>query len=218
MWGQLIVVGGHSRHVGKTALVENILRASRGDRWVAVKISAHRHASGHASPPCFDEDRTPTRWTQTGRYLAAGAARAWLCRCPSARLRDAAAFVDTLRRDGWNVIVESNRLVPHVVPDLVYFVVSDVIDDWKESSAACLRRADAIVLSAGASLLPPRALALSGTRVARLPVFAFDEQWTVTGLTPTASFLPHHRIVRSENRLIPEFTRLDNIRKCSSAL
>ncbi len=180
--GRLIVVGGHSRGVGKTATIEKVLRARPGEAWAAVKISAHRHAPAGAAPPVIEEAHEPSPLTQTGRYLAAGAGRAWLCRCPSQRLQDAAGFVDRLRDEGWNVIVESNRIVRCLAPDLLLFVVSDNIDDWKASSAECLRGAGAIVLSAGSSRVPPQVLTLGGPRLARPPVFAFTESWTVRGL------------------------------------
>ncbi|MDP2318888.1 MAG: hypothetical protein Q8O42_06055 [Acidobacteriota bacterium] len=180
--GRLIVVGGHSRGVGKTATIENLLRARANEAWVAVKISAHRHAQESSTPPVVEEAREPSPLTQTGRYLAAGAARAWLYRCPSQQLLAAAAFVTALVDSGWNVIVESNRVVRHLVPDAVIFVVSEATDDWKASSAACLRCAGAIVLAAGSSRVSRRGLAIGGSRVTRLPVFAFNQSWTVAGL------------------------------------
>ncbi len=101
--GRLIVVGGHSRGVGKTATIENLLRARPNEAWAAVKVSAHRHAREGTARPVVEEVYEPSPLTQTGRYLAAGAARAWLCRCPNQRLHAAAAFVDALVDGGWNV-------------------------------------------------------------------------------------------------------------------
>ena len=42
--GRLIVVGGHSRGVGKTAVIAHLLRTLGWTGVEAVKISAHRHA------------------------------------------------------------------------------------------------------------------------------------------------------------------------------
>ena len=180
--GRLVVVGGHSRGVGKTAMIEHVLRSRPDGPWVAVKISAHRHAPDGTAPPVLEEACEPAPTAQTGRYLAAGAARAWLCRCQNQRLADAAAFVDGLLDQGRNVIVESNRIVRFIRPDELLFVVSDRIDDWKASSAWALPRADAIVLAPGSSRVPPRAVAVGGSRVAGLPVFAFTEWSTIRGL------------------------------------
>ena len=91
--GRCFVVGGHSRSVGKTALVVALVRAV-GPRPVAtVKVSAHRHGGGHFA---IEEDDTPSLATSTGRCLAAGAARAFLCRCPDGQLHEVAALVRVL--------------------------------------------------------------------------------------------------------------------------
>jgi hypothetical protein len=137
--GRLVIVGGHSRGVGKTLLVEQWLRAHAHTRWVAVKVSAHRHAPDSVAVPRIEEwhDVEPT--TQTGRYLLAGAARAFLLRAPEMALPQAASFIESLRDDGAHVIVESNRLVRYLKPQLLLFVVDPRIDDWKASSADCLR-------------------------------------------------------------------------------
>jgi hypothetical protein len=143
--GALVLVGGHSRGVGKTLTIERVLWARRGEPWVAVKVSAHRHGSAGCALS-VDEDTTANGETQTGRYLLAGAARAFLLRAPDAQLAAAARFVNTLRSEGANTVVESNRLVDWVVPDRVLFAVAPLIDDWKPSSARILTRADALVV------------------------------------------------------------------------
>lgn len=147
--GALVLVGGHSRGVGKTTAVEHILRARRGERWVAIKISAHRHGDWGHGPSCH-EDFTPDADTQTGRYLRAGAARALLLRAPDAHLGAAVEIVNRLRASGLNLIVESNRLVDGVTPDRVLFAVAPDTSDWKASSARAVSRADAFVVLAEA--------------------------------------------------------------------
>ncbi|MGE0463116.1 MAG: hypothetical protein AB7Q16_17260, partial [Vicinamibacterales bacterium] len=83
---RLIVVGGHTRAVGKTSTIEHILRSRHGECWTAVKISAHRHARADGSAPRVEEATEASPLTQTGRYLEAGASRALLCRTPDTRL------------------------------------------------------------------------------------------------------------------------------------
>lgn len=180
--GRIIVVGGHSRGVGKTALVEHLLRTLGAARLAAVKVSAHRHAAAMATPPVIEETFGPLPATQTGRYLAAGAERAWLCRCPSGSLPAAARFVRTLAADGWNVLVESNRIIEYLTPDLSLFVASTSNPDWKPSSGPSLRRADALVLSEGPSSVPEEARMLAGGIVERMPTFTFSKAWAVPGL------------------------------------
>lgn len=143
--GALVVVGGHSRGVGKTSLIEHLLRADTGKAWVAIKISAHRHAHDAVNAPLVEEAGQASALTQTGRYLAAGARRALLVRAPDAAMPRAAAFIESLRGRGSNVVVESNRIVQWLAPDVLLFVVDRRIDDWKPSSALCLPIADAIV-------------------------------------------------------------------------
>jgi len=178
---RLIVVGGHTRAVGKTSTIEHILRARRGERWTAVKISAHRHAHADGSAPRVEEATEASPLTQTGRYLEAGASRALLCRTPDTRLPETAALLQRLLAGGHRVIVESNRIVSLVHADVVLFLVAPALDDWKLSSGACLTRADALV-STGRSALVAAALAARGAGVDNRPVFRMDGDRRVHGL------------------------------------
>ena len=152
--GLLIVVGGHSRHVGKTTAIERLLAERREEPWAAVKISAHRHAPEGTAAPLIDEHLDAGPDTQTGRYLLAGARRAFLVRAPDAAMPEAARFVESLRANGWNVIVESNRIVAHVVPTAVLFVIDPGNRDWKPSSDACLAVADSVVYTEHSGIAP----------------------------------------------------------------
>ena len=143
---QLIVVAGHSRGVGKTTTIEEILRARGDDRWAAVKVSAHRHCDPGDTKPLIERDLVAASETQTGRYLIAGAERAYLCRTPPSQLAATARFISTLRESGFNVIVESNRIVDFFVPDVVLFAVAPRIADWKASSGVALPRTNAFVI------------------------------------------------------------------------
>jgi len=207
--GRAIVVGGHSRGIGKTALVEQVLEALGSPRVAAVKISAHRHAATPTSAPVIERALHPSATSQTGRYLAAGADRAWLCRCPTERMGEAAAFVHALRADGWDVVIESNRIVRDLVPDLLFFVVSGQVHDWKPSSGPCLCRADAIVLSSGTTDVPMTARRLGGASAGRSTVLAFTEHWTVPGLGPWMhGRLPRpsagpRKVVRGRDQRVP---------------
>ena len=168
--GALIVVGGHSRQVGKTAVMLEVLRALSDVPWIAVKVSAHRHWPGAGAAPTVMEEHAPSAGTPTARYLAAGAGRAFLLRAPDAHMPDAARLIDRWRDRGHHVIVESNRLVAYAHPDLTLFVIDPTIDDWKTSSGPCLTRAHALAI-AGSDHVPVQALRVGGTHVAQLPVF-----------------------------------------------
>lgn len=179
MRGRVFVVGGHSRGVGKTALVVDLVRSLRsyGRPVITVKVSAHRHGSAVV----IEEDTTPSPSTSTGRCLAAGASRAFLCRCPDEHLAAACVLVHELRTTGRDVVVESNRMGARLDPELTFFVVSAATTDWKPSSAACLARADAIVLSAGTDVAPPRVWPYLEPR-GRAALLAFTAGWRVPGL------------------------------------
>lgn len=179
----LIVVGGQSRAVGKTSTIEHVLRARQGEPWIAVKISAHRHASASGAAPLVEEADHASPITQTGRFLEAGAGRAFLCRTPDARLPETAAFLRRLLADGTNVIVESNRITRFVRPDVVLFVVSPSVADWKSSADACLAGAGALVTIERADAVPA-ALAARSTHLRGRPVFEMDGDRRVHGLDP----------------------------------
>lgn len=140
-----IAVAGHSRGVGKTAVIETILRGL-DRRWAAVKVSAHRHGEPDEPRPLVERALFADPRTQTGRYLIAGAERAFLCRAPLALLPETAGFIGEIRSAGFDVIVESNRIVQFIEPDLVLFVVAPAVADWKASSGVALMRTDAFVI------------------------------------------------------------------------
>src|ERR1051326_7909813 len=124
----LVVVGGHSRNIGKTSLAAGVIRKLRSFRWTAVKITQYRHGvCSHSSQTCgceaepdhpfaLSEEYEPNQ-TDSGRFLAAGAQRSFWLRTPSGELARAA---DTLRKilaHSENVIVESNSVLELVNPD-----------------------------------------------------------------------------------------------------
>ena len=70
----IIVVGGGGRGVGKTALVCGLIAALPEFAWTAIKITSHPHLGPE---PVWEETSAGQR-CDTTRYLAAGAARAFL--------------------------------------------------------------------------------------------------------------------------------------------
>ena len=54
---RLLVVGGHTRNIGKTALVVDLIRAFPEAAWTAVKITQY----GHGVCSISGEDRKSTR-------------------------------------------------------------------------------------------------------------------------------------------------------------
>ena len=87
----IVVVGGSSRKAGKTTVICEIIAATSGAQWTAVKVTPDVHVPG----PTGD----------TGRYLAAGAVRSMLTK-EAPELKG-------------NVILESNRIMDVLAPRFV---------------------------------------------------------------------------------------------------
>src|SRR5208283_3221498 len=125
----LVVVGGHSRNIGKTSVVAGLIRKLRAGKWTAVKITLYGNgvcakdggacgcepASGEAFE--LTEEYQPSD-TDSGRFLAAGAERSFWLRAPAGALAQGAALIRKILDQSANVIVESNSIVELVQPDV----------------------------------------------------------------------------------------------------
>jgi hypothetical protein len=115
----VVVVGGGGRGVGKTALVCGVICALPDIQWVAIKITGHEHG---LAPRVFEESE-PGQGTDTARYLAAGARRAFLLTAADGTAIKVA--MEALREhvEGCpNILIESNRVLDFVRPDLCLLV------------------------------------------------------------------------------------------------
>jgi hypothetical protein len=155
----LVVVGGHSRNIGKTSLVAGLIRRLRDRHWVALKITQYgngvcEHHAGTNTCGCEPESGEPyalseeyePNQTDTGRFLAAGADRSFWLRAPSGELPRVAETVGKILRQGENVIVESNSVVELVQPDIFLMVLDFSCEDFKPSSLRFMDRADGFVV------------------------------------------------------------------------
>ncbi|MFN7923492.1 MAG: hypothetical protein U0Q16_25545 [Bryobacteraceae bacterium] len=151
----LLVVGGHSRNIGKSSVVAGLIEALPEARWTAIKITQFGHGvcaedgeecscSDLDHPFAIDEEREPGR-TDTGRFLAAGAERSLWVRTPVGQLGLAIPELRRIVAQVGNVIVESNSLLDFFVPDLYVIVVDYRVADVKDSARRFWNRADAIV-------------------------------------------------------------------------
>jgi hypothetical protein len=89
LW-RLIVIGGHTRTIGKTQLVCDVISAFPEVRWIAGKITQYGHGvcaqNGHDCDCAPDEhicaiswEKSATTGTDSSRFLAAGAQKSfWL--------------------------------------------------------------------------------------------------------------------------------------------
>jgi hypothetical protein len=155
----LVVVGGHSRNIGKTSVVAGLIRKLRDRHWTAVKVTQYGHgicsSKGEACgceagadaehPFALSEEYEPSS-TDSGRFLAAGAERSFWLRTPMGELARAAATVEKLLAQSANVIAESNSLLELVRPDLFLMLLDFACEDFKPSSLRFIDRADAFVV------------------------------------------------------------------------
>jgi len=171
---RLIVVGGHTRSIGKTQLVCDIIAAFPNAGWVAGKITQYGHGvcaqNGEDCDCAPDEHVCAINWekrsdtgTDSARFLAAGAQRSFWLRTKQGFLAEGLPLLrEALRESSGGgeavppVIVESNSLLQFLKPSLYFAVVDPAKEDFKDSARAALDRADAIVLRSGA-LDPERA-------------------------------------------------------------
>lgn len=143
-----IVVGGQAKDIGKTTLVCNIVAAFPERSWTAAKISDHRHRVsgcklvGEGDGWSILEQVERKVSSDTARYLLAGARRALLVQAEGSALRDASNTL--LQFCSGNLIIESNRALEFLSPDLFLLVVDDE-REFKPSAQAQLRRAHALV-------------------------------------------------------------------------
>ncbi len=154
---RVLVVGGHSRNIGKTALVVDLIRAFSEAAWTAVKITQYGHGqcsihgeSCGCAPSehtfALDEEQDRSKRTDTSRFLCAGAARAFWLRTKQGRLAEAMPLLRTELLAARNAIIESNTLL-HFLRPILYLVVLDPAQpDFKPSALYFLDRADAFLL------------------------------------------------------------------------
>lgn len=162
----VVVVGGHSRSVGKTSVVANLIARLPQFHWTACKITqfGHGFCSANGEPcDCQTDDHTiaisaerdPNTGTDSARYLAAGAKRSLWVRTRIGNLAEAMPRIRQEIAAAENMIVESNSVLQFLRPDLYLSVLDFATADFKDSARLFLDRADAILLrSSGKDLLP----------------------------------------------------------------
>jgi hypothetical protein len=162
----IVVVGGHTRNIGKTGVVAGIVAALPEFAWTAIKITQFGHGVCSANgEPCdcetadhtiaISEERDAASGKDTARYLAAGARRSFWVRTRQGQLADAMPRVRKLIAESVNVIVESNSVLRFLMPDVALFVTDGGVLDFKPSALRYLDRVDALVAVGAASFAGP---------------------------------------------------------------
>ena len=152
-----IVVGGHSRSVGKTSVVSGLISALPDHEWTAFKITQYGHGicsrnGGPCDCACADhswavsEERDHSGESDTSRFLVAGAVRSWWVRTEQGRLAEAMPLVREKIAQAANAIIESNSVMEFLKPDLYLTVLDTGVADFKRTAQRYLQHADAVLL------------------------------------------------------------------------
>jgi hypothetical protein len=157
----IVVIGGHSRKIGKTSVVAGLIAAMPELHWTAFKITQFGHGMCSANgEPCdcetaehavaVSEERAGgDNTTDSGRYLAAGAARSFWVRTRQGDLSEAMPRIRKEVASAENVIMESNSILRFLRPDIYLSVLDPATVDFKDSARYFLDRADAILVAEG---------------------------------------------------------------------
>ena len=166
MGWRLIVVGGHTRSIGKTQLVCDVIRAFPRTEWIAGKITQYGHgvcAMNGENCDCAPTDHVcALDWetradmgTDSARFLAAGATQSFWLRTKQGYLAEGLPLLrkalDEIADEASGpgnraLIIESNSLMQFVKPSLYFAVIDPMKDDFKESAQMALDRAHALVM------------------------------------------------------------------------
>ena len=162
---RVVVVGGHTRSIGKTQLVCDVIAAFPDANWIAGKITQYGHgvcAQNGENCDCaptehvsaFEWETNSDTGRDSARFLAAGAHRSFWLRTKQGFLATGLPLLRTAlgrvsaERNGETIplILESNSLLQFLKPSLYFAVVDPGKEDFKDSARVALDRADALIL------------------------------------------------------------------------
>jgi len=160
---RVIIIGGHTRSIGKTELVCDIVRAFPSAAWIAGKITQYGHgvcAQNGEDCDCapdehvsaFEWETHPESGTDSARFLTAGAQRSFWLRTKQGFLAEGLPILRAALQgvaepdDSRALILESNSLMQFLKPSLYFAVIDPAREDFKNSARAALDRADALIL------------------------------------------------------------------------
>jgi hypothetical protein len=187
----IVIIGGHSRSVGKTSVVSGLISALPDFHWTALKITQYGHgicsANGEACDCATDdhawavtEERNRAGESDTSRFLVAGARHAWWVRTEQGRLAEAMPRVRQILSGTQNAIIESNSVLRFLKPDLYLTVLDPQTPDFKASAQTFLDRADAVLLHSAEDSNRPAWDRVSLKPVINRPIFSIRPPQYVT--------------------------------------
>jgi hypothetical protein len=156
----IVVVGGHSRNIGKTSVVAGLIAALPDMHWTAFKITQFGHGVCSANgEPCdcetadhtiaVSEERQGATGTDSARYLEAGAMRSFWVRTRQGNLAEAMPRIRKELERAENAVIESNSIMRFLRPDIYLSVLDPMVEDFKDSARFYLDRADAVLVPEG---------------------------------------------------------------------
>ncbi len=151
-----VVVGGHSRNIGKTSVMAELIRSMKSLQWTAVKITQYGHGicshDGHSCgcaptehPFALSEERNAAGRSDTCRFLQAGARRSLWLRVRQGQLAEAMPLLERALAGDECVMIESNSILQYMEPSVYLAVLDSRQADFKPSALKFLGRADALV-------------------------------------------------------------------------
>ena len=162
---RVIVVGGHTRSIGKTQLVCDVIHAFPEENWIAGKITQYGHGvcaqNGENCDCAPDEHSYAISWerstdtgTDSSRFLVAGAKRSFWLRTKQGFLAEGLPLlrgaleevVGDSNDEPPPLILESNSVLKFLQPSLYFAVIDPEREDFKDSARVALDRADALVV------------------------------------------------------------------------
>ena len=188
-----VVIGGHSRNIGKTSVAAGLIAAFPGYGWTAIKVTQFGHGvcsiNGRACGCAVEEhsyaiheERSRKGATDSSRFLVAGARRSLWVRTKQGRLGLAMPELLPLLMSEPHIIVESNSILGFIQPDLYIVVLSFDTPDFKSSAREFLSRADAAVVVRGAALEPSWD-GFAGEALGKIPMYpAHPPEYVSQGL------------------------------------
>ena len=156
----IVVIGGHSRNVGKTSVVAGLIAALPAYNWSAFKLTQFGHGRCSLNgKPChcatsdhtwaISEEKDRSGNCDSSRFLVAGAKRSFWVRTEQGRLAEAIPTITRRLAESENAILESNSILQFIQPDLYISVLDPAIQDFKGSALAAFSKADALIVNAG---------------------------------------------------------------------
>ena len=153
----IVVIGGHTRNIGKTSVVAGLIAALPAFRWTALKITQYGHGVCSANGEACDcatadhsfavsEEKNRSGESDTSRFLVAGADHSWWVRTQQGHLAEAMPRIRKILAATQNAIIESNSILRFMKPDLYLTVLDPQTADFKASAQTFLDRADAVLL------------------------------------------------------------------------